>query len=306
MSPRGRALGQRSRRRWSRRHTACPRSLQPIQHVRQLRVDDIALVHKSQFFHDAPRGAVMWQRVRRQRLDRQSLEDEPHDRLSYFSRQSLAPPIRTKRVRQLDLFAAFNHHSAHAGTAYEAIAVPGAQRPQAKVMSAPMLQTALQHLTRLLFGKDAAVDRQPRHDLSVLMQGMKIRKIVDAQAAPCQALGRKFLDHGSFSRVFLTIATYCRARSRMRAKSRAATASGRTSWRPTPRQHAPALRNAAAVVRSTPPVGIRRICGSGPRTALKKAGPTTSAGKILTMSAPASQAVRISVGVKAPGITSLS
>ena len=46
--------------------------------------------------------------------------------------------------------------------------------------------------------------------------------------------------------------------------------------------------------------------GNGPRIALKKAGPSTSAGKTLTTSAPASQAVRISVGVKQPGMTSLS
>ena len=65
-------------------------------------------------------------------------------------------------------------------------------------------------------------------------------------------------------------------------------------------------RNSAAVVRSTPPVGIRRTCGSGPRIALKNAGPTTSAGNTFTMSAPASQAARISVGVNAPGMTSLS
>ena len=54
------------------------------------------------------------------------------------------------------------------------------------------------------------------------------------------------------------------------------------------------------------PVGIMRICGNGPRTALKNAGPTISAGNTLTMSAPASHAARISVGVNAPGITSLS
>src|SRR5262249_48633960 len=108
------------------------------------------------------------------------------------------------------------------------------------------------------------------------------------------------------ARVSLTMATYCCASSRMRVKLRAATRAGSTSWLPTPRQQAPALRNAAAVVRSTPPVGITRICGKGPRIALKNAGPTTSAGNTLTMSAPASHAARISVGVNAPGITSLS
>src|SRR5262249_39429580 len=103
-----------------------------------------------------------------------------------------------------------------------------------------------------------------------------------------------------------TISTYCRASSRMRSKLRSATARGSTSWPPTPRQQAPAFRKAAAVVRSTPPVGINRACGRGARRALKNAGPTTSAGKTFTMSAPASHAARISVGVKAPGMTSLS
>src|SRR5207244_3565985 len=94
-----------------------------------------------------------------------------------------------------------------------------------------------------------------------------------------------------FARFCWTTAMYCFAKSRMRPKSRFATASGSTSWLPTPRQHAPAFRNAAAVVRSTPPVGIKRICGNGPRMALKNAGPTMSAGKTLTMSAPASHEI---------------
>src|SRR5262249_22154694 len=129
-------------------------------------------------------------------------------------------------------------------------------------------------------------------------------------------VGRAEPDHGLaegdhivghwLSLVCLTMATYCRARSRMRSKLPSATARGSTSWPPMPRLHAPARRNAAAVLRSTPPVGINRMCGRGPRSALKNAGPTTSAGKTLMMSAPASQAARISVGVKAPGITSLS
>src|SRR5205823_7779448 len=71
-------------------------------------------------------------------------------------------------------------------------------------------------------------------------------------------------------RTLWTMATYCRARSRIRSKLRSATALGSTSWPPTPRQHAPAFRKAAAVFRSTPPVGISRICGRGPRRALKK------------------------------------
>src|SRR5437660_1700165 len=67
-----------------------------------------------------------------------------------------------------------------------------------------------------------------------------------------------------------------------------------------------ALRGPLPQIRLMPTGGVKRIWGSGPRRALKNAGPTTSAGKTLTMSAPASHAARISVGVNAPGITSLS
>ena len=53
-----------------------------------------------------------------------------------------------------------------------------------------------------------------------------------------------------------------------------------------------------------PPVGTNRICGRGPLRALIYSGPPNwAAGKTLTMSAPAFQAVKISVGVMAPGIT---
>src|SRR5262249_27059872 len=76
-----------------------------------------------------------------------------------------------------------------------------------------------------------------------------------------------------------TIAENLEARSRMRAKSPAATAFGSTSEPPTPRQQAPALRKASAVFRSTPPVGISLTWGRGPRRALRYGGPPTSAGK---------------------------
>src|SRR5205814_940972 len=65
-------------------------------------------------------------------------------------------------------------------------------------------------------------------------------------------------------RVWRTILTYSAARTRMRSKSRSATAFGSTSWLPMPRQQAPAFRKPAAVARSTPPVGMSRTCGSGP------------------------------------------
>ena len=57
---------------------------------------------------------------------------------------------------------------------------------------------------------------------------------------------------------------------------------------------------ASAIV--TPPVGISLSCDSGARTSLMNVGPKDVDGKTLTMSAPASQASRISVGVKQPGI----
>ena len=81
----------------------------------------------------------------------------------------------------------------------------------------------------------------------------------------------------------------------------AAIALASTSAVPTPIATAPALIHSPALASVTPPVGISFTCGSGPRTSLKNAGPSAVAGKTLTMSAPASQAVRISVGVKQPG-----
>src|ERR1017187_7598559 len=45
--------------------------------------------------------------------------------------------------------------------------------------------------------------------------------------------------HFMAARVAFTMATYCSANSRIRAKLRAATAAGSTSWLPMPRQQAP-------------------------------------------------------------------
>ena len=53
----------------------------------------------------------------------------------------------------------------------------------------------------------------------------------------------------------------------------------------------------------TPPVGISGICGNGAFTAFRWPGPNWSAGNTLTIVAPSFQAVKISVGVMAPGIT---
>src|ERR1700674_3258576 len=80
-------------------------------------------------------------------------------------------------------------------------------------------------------------------------------------------------------------------------------ASACTNSPPMPSAAAPASMNSAAVFRLTPPVGTSGICGSGPFRALMYfAPPTWPHGKILTKSAPASQAVMTSVGVNAPAM----
>ena len=78
-----------------------------------------------------------------------------------------------------------------------------------------------------------------------------------------------------------------------------------TRLEPTPMQAAPALKKASALARSTPPTAMMRACFSGPSTSLMYPGPSAPAGNTLTMSAPASMAVRISVGVITPGTAAL-
>jgi hypothetical protein len=92
----------------------------------------------------------------------------------------------------------------------------------------------------------------------------------------------------------------------MTSKRPSAIAFGSRSAVPTPTATAPAAIQSPALVSDTPPVGIIRICGSGPRMSLKNCGPRAVAGNTLTTSAPASHAVRISVGVKQPGIAATS
>src|SRR5215472_9420008 len=75
-----------------------------------------------------------------------------------------------------------------------------------------------------------------------------------------------------------------------------------TNSPPTATAHAPALRKSPQVSRLTPPVGIISICGNGAFKALIYfAPPTFPQGNTFTTSAPASHAVRTSVGVSAPG-----
>ena len=64
---------------------------------------------------------------------------------------------------------------------------------------------------------------------------------------------------------------------------------------------APARIQSAAFSFDTPPVGISFSDGNGPRRSLKYPGPSDVAGNTLMMSAPYSQAEKISVGVKHPG-----
>src|SRR5688500_1420114 len=134
----------------------------------------------------------------------------------------------------------------------------------------------------------------------------KLVELLNPEHAPAFRQVRQVAGVGRLlSRNAFTISTYFLARASIRASSPLATAFGSTSEPPIPNAQAPASRNSRAVSRFTPPVGIRRICGSGALIARKYFGPVNSLGKILTISAPASQAATISVGVNAPGITSL-
>src|SRR5258706_16417559 len=85
-----------------------------------------------------------------------------------------------------------------------------------------------------------------------------------------------------------------------------ARASLETRAEPTPMQTAPALIHSPAFSRATPPVGVSFRCGRGARRSLKYCGPSAVEGNTLTISAPAFAARRISVGVRAPGIATLS
>src|SRR5437763_110830 len=99
----------------------------------------------------------------------------------------------------------------------------------------------------------------------------------------------------------VTAATYCRAFSAISAGEPL------TRSAPTPSAIAPAAMKSAAVFSEMPPVGISSICGRGALTDLRYAAPPTApAGKTFTASAPAFQAVTISVGVSAPGKTGTS
>ncbi len=52
------------------------------------------------------------------------------------------------------------------------------------------------------------------------------------------------------------------------------------------------IRNSRAFSTVTPPVGMRRMSGNGPRMSLKYLGPNDVAGNTLTMSAPSSAPMR--------------
>src|SRR5262249_7600181 len=97
------------------------------------------------------------------------------------------------------------------------------------------------------------------------------------------------------------IATNAAARRVNSSKRPEATRDGSTSALPTPRPHAPACMNAAALSSETPPVGINGTCPNGPRKSFKYAGPTGPLGNSLTTLAPADQATSTSEAVNAPG-----
>src|SRR5215469_7857918 len=70
-----------------------------------------------------------------------------------------------------------------------------------------------------------------------------------------------------------------------------------------PMAKAPAAKYSAAFAGLTPPVGIKRRSGNGPRSARMYFGPPTlPTGNIFTARTPASSAAITSVGVRAPGI----
>ena len=71
---------------------------------------------------------------------------------------------------------------------------------------------------------------------------------------------------------------------------------------PMPTATAPESRYRRAFVASTPPVAISSTSGIGPRSSRANEGPSADAGNSLTNVAPAAHAVRISVGVNAPGM----
>src|SRR5262249_51927723 len=122
------------------------------------------------------------------------------------------------------------------------------------------------------------------------------------QARPAYGNGLADYAPAASARPLRTAARYCLARSSMMSNRPSLIDFASTSSPPTATAQAPAFRNSGVVSRFTPPVGIISICGKGPFRALIYFGPPTlPQGKILTISAPASHAVRTSVGVSAPG-----
>src|SRR5262249_33491700 len=118
---------------------------------------------------------------------------------------------------------------------------------------------------------------------------------------------RECVEHrGYFARASVTISTNLYASVESSSHLRAATRSFFTSAEPTPSAAAPALIHSAALFRSTPPVGVSFICGSGAWISRRYCGPKWLAGKTFTISAPAFQAARISVGDRAPGTATQS
>src|SRR5256885_7672195 len=85
------------------------------------------------------------------------------------------------------------------------------------------------------------------------------------------------------------------------AQSLFAMASLLTSDDPVPTHAAPALIHPPAFFTSTPPVGESLSCGRGARMSRINCGPSAVDGNTFTRSAPAVHAVKISVGVNAPG-----
>src|ERR1041385_963605 len=106
---------------------------------------------------------------------------------------------------------------------------------------------------------------------------------------------------GFHARARATLATSARARAVSSAAPGGASSGAETRALPRLTAAAPARIQSPAFSSVTPPDGINRTEGRGASTSRIYEGPTADAGNSLISSAPARCAVRISVGVKAPG-----
>src|SRR6266511_2678801 len=136
-------------------------------------------------------------------------------------------------------------------------------------------------------------------------QDGRLQEPLESRRAQAQHEFAEGDDSGRHHRVARAARTFATMRSALEVIVRNepdATSFALTRAEPTPTATAPARIQSPALSTDTPPVGISLTCGNGARTSFRKAGPSAVAGNTLITSAPPSQAVRISVGVKHPGM----